>query len=780
MCKNRIEQKSAFSNLTVFVAICFLATGCGIFGKKKSSPSPGNPPDGPVLTGEQTKYFEEWKKAPLKSCSATEAFEGAKAETDDDSDNSGRGDFLSGRGLDIAVFLAKTGNSFVLHNGEEFIVFGSPNYLSGESISELKKASDVNGAKSEFSARTVRKGSHCQVEVAGKIIHQAYIFGSLPVLFHGKGVIEAPVASRHRISSNTEGLISHGLVDSLAQARVRPTELSGVLKKQFTDWNDADLKKTFPGIGGISNMGSHGLKLPNESLMPLISAGFPEVPAMLPIAKTLGAASGDVTFNLLIPVEHFAVKSEDGVAAPVSLANSADTGIWQIEVRTTWSTPADNQPAFEVRSLSWRQPLAEDAAAVQSCFLLRHEAFSGTRIYGDGKFSPAYSGASGPCSVYAEKSNDALFANEKIRHLIGRKFAGITGDRFAVEYRGWDTALRTQAILALKSGANITESLDPSGASPLISNLSLVAPLVASEAEKHPQTKDNRFEFVNRLAVNWAFAGLDVEESLIARTLTAIANAMDPFASSVNSWIEELARNPASQEDQIAFATSITEEQKQAVRAVLVKADAHGLKSTFDSSKLKDVVQNRKDVGSLTTSWNATLDAINAFKARDLAKTSESDSMTFRTYFSRIASTAITEDWQSSEFSQADEISALAQKKTFCERHKSTVLLINCIGEASFSKGNGNFFSPEFGGRYGSLANDFVKHHATLAGDDFGFLRRDLESDFFGPVWKKCDQVAFAANRQTLTDKISAVKNADFSARYRVSREISELLDQCR
>lgn len=328
-------------------------------------------------------------------------------------------------------------------------------------------------------------------------------------------------------------------------------------------------------------------------------------------------------------------------------------------------------------------------------------------------------------------------------------------------------------------GEDFAKAFDPSKKSPLISNLGAYVSMVGAEAMKHDTLKDAKAGYAASLALPWATTGQVVEQAFIAEVMAAIANVADSFSDSLGSWLQDLAKNPKSQTEQITFAAAVSEETKAATKAYLEKAEAAKVRGVVSNAKLKRVIQDRIDVTAKLSAWNATLDALKAFRDRDFAKAEEFGQMTFDRDFVDFAENAVLEDWSEADFIQVDTLAQFAKMKSFCARKTDTVALINCIGADAFSRKDGGFLAKAFAGRYSDLVGDFTAHHGKLEASDFAFVRQKLVDSFYNPVWKTCDNTAFANNKAALSGLIAQLLKAEFQDEFEIKNKIDDLLDTC-
>jgi len=272
---------------------------------------------------------------------------------------------------------------------------------------------------------------------------------------------------------------------------------------------------------------------------------------------------------------------------------------------------------------------------------------------------------------------------------------------------------------------------------------------------KHDTLKEAKAAYAASLALPWATSGQAVDQSFVTELMAAIANVADSFSESLGSWLQDLAKNPKSQVEQINFAASVSEETKAATKAYLEKAEAAKVRVVVSNAKLKRVIQDRIDVGSKLPAWHATLDALKAFRDRDFAKADEFGQMTFDRDFADFSENAVLEDWADADFTQVEKLAQFAKKKSFCESKTATIALIDCIGADAFSRKEGGFLAPAFAGRYSDLVADFAAHHDKLEDSQFVFVRQKLVDNFYNPVWKTCDNAAFTNNKAVLSGLVT-------------------------
>ena len=749
-------RKVSYGSFIALIALSSIQVGCGLFSKKNKS-GLIDPNIGFSLSGEEAKNFEDWKKAPIKSCQTDNAFEAKAPEGDQ-------------RAIDLKDLFEKSENSLVLLNADSFILFGVPYGIIGESTSELSRITQINNSNNSFGAKMTRKGSHCLVEINGEKVYETYLFASVPVVVHGQGAVADAAASEHYLTRNDQGLIRHGLLESFFDANVRKVELLAQLKTFFADWTDEDLNHFFVNGSSAGSYMRHAAELVGNDTVPAFNASFPEIPSTVTGWDVLSAATGDVDLKLTLPITR--VNYGD-------LTNSKDQGLWQIQIGVQWKTNESGRLAYTVNSLTWQDQVSEDSQRVVDCFHARLKAFAGFRLYGEGAYSPSYSSVSGPCASFSSDSDAALFPDGKLRTHIANLFAGKSKIDAGVPYLGWDEALKGFALHALDIDVDFAKAFDPSKKSPLISTLGSYVSMVGAEALKHESLKEAKAAYAASLALPWATSGQIIEQSLIVDVMAAIANISDSFSESLGIWLQDLAKDPKSQTEQISFAAAVSEETKSATKAYLEKAEAAKVRGVVSNAKLKRVIQDRVDVAAKLPAWNGTLDALKAFRDSDFAKADEFAQMSFDRDFINFSENAVLEDWSAADFAQVDKLAQLAKKKSFCESKTSTISLINCIGEEAFSSKEGGFLASAFAGRYGELVGDFIAHHGTLEASEFVFVRQKLVDSFYNPVWKTCDNAAFASNRAALSGLVGQLLKAEFPDEFEIRNKIDSLLGTC-
>lgn len=739
--------------LLVLLALSTTQFGCGLF-KKSGKSGPGGPP-GFSLSGEESKNFEAWKVAPLKSCQIDHAFEGKAPSSEQ-------------RSVDLRAFFEKSQNSLVLRNGSSFVLFGSPSGLLGNGVSSLTRSSEINGNSEEFGAKMTRNGSHCVVEINGEKVFETYLFSSMPVELHSKGKISGAKTYETYISQTDQGVMGHGLIDALIRTRIRSEELAEQLKDFFPDWTDADLKRFFIREVSSSGFFRHVAEVNGFEQLP-INASFPAMPSSVLGWQVITAATGDLGYKLTIPVTRLNYGP---------LNNSGDQGLWQLKVNISWKSSELNKAAYAINELQWIDQIGEDSKKVVDCFHSRLNTFSGGRVYGSGVFSPSFEGVTDPCEAFTSDIIASLYSDNVLRNRMASLFAGrerLDGSG----YLGWEQALKRFALYSFSQGDDFPAAFDPQGKSTVISTMGAYMAMVGNAAGRHDNLKSTKSEYVSSLALPWASSGKIVEQNLVDRLIAAISNISDTFGNSLSGWLQDLARDPSSQSAQIDFATGVTAETKADIKAYMDKADASGLRFTVSDIKLKRVIQDRIDVTANLAGWNATLDALAGFKARDKAKANDSSKAFYENEFKSMAQKVILEDWSDSDFSQVDRIVQLAKKKPFCKEKVDSLSLMECIGSEAFSRKRLGFFNPSFGGRYNDLASEFSSHFEKLQASEFVFIRQNLVDGFYSPIWKSCDNAAFSKNRKDLSDLVSKAQTAQFPALFEIRNQIDDLLEAC-
>ncbi|MEI6399889.1 MAG: hypothetical protein WCO71_14070, partial [Pseudomonadota bacterium] len=173
--------------------LLILAASCSIKHTKKTEVGGTGGPNAPgpnlpnateplELTGDKAKAFDDWQASLTKSCDTSSAFSGKTVVGDS--------------GIDGRRFFEKTGGSLALGGGGgAFALLGLPRGPIGQSTStsSMSETASVNGVAKTFSANATLDGSHCKIEINGKLAYETEIWASLPVLVFGEGVVVKPV-----------------------------------------------------------------------------------------------------------------------------------------------------------------------------------------------------------------------------------------------------------------------------------------------------------------------------------------------------------------------------------------------------------------------------------------------------------------------------------------------------------------------------------------------------------------------------------------------------------
>lgn len=346
-----------------------------------------------------------------------------------------------------------------------------------------------------------------------------------------------------------------------------------------------------------------------------------------------------------------------------------------------------------------------------------------------------------------------------------------------------DTAYKTEAnhALELAQALDYTEWRDSSFGVTLqrqfskedFTNWAADFSKVQSEITKYPGVQSIRGRLTG-LALKWAKGGESWDA--IGQAFASIQNATVPFKDSTDQLLSSLSTSLAENRPALDFARNLTAEYKQT--AVAVKDKATALEMSSWATDFFNHILQKQPSSQQVMSWNAMLDEANRFTQREHARMQGDSEFTNESYRKEWIETALKENWTKESFAQLEQIAELAKYKGGCDFYKGASSLAHCAGVSSQ-----NFFSPKFNGRYGALAQDFVRYLGVLPEQTYYSMRISLLNAFFGSfnaIWSACADQAYDAKVSALQNQISTyVNESDQFKKWDYERSIKTTLENC-
>jgi hypothetical protein len=302
---------------------------------------------------------------------------------------------------------------------------------------------------------------------------------------------------------------------------------------------------------------------------------------------------------------------------------------------------------------------------------------------------------------------------------------------------------------------------------------------VKTDIDKVPAVSSVKGELVES-SLKWLKTG-EVSAQDLSGIYSAIGNSIDPFVESTKKLVHDLDQSFADNKPALEFARNMTGEYKQL--ALSIQRNSTSAESeNWGSSFFNSVLQKRPAIEQLRQ-WNDLWISVLAFVQREKARVIGDLGTGPAWNREKVIEVAVKETWSGQEFAALEAIASVSKSMTRCGRYKDASSQADCAGMDLFSRGQGKFFDPTYGGRYTSLAAEFTGYTNRLSGDEWFSLRRALLDKFFDspePIWSKCDSSSFNQKASVLKGQVRAIAGeVDQLKKWTLERKIKETIENC-
>lgn len=394
---------------------------------------------------------------------------------------------------------------------------------------------------------------------------------------------------------------------------------------------------------------------------------------------------------------------------------------------------------------------------------------------------PSYDDVVGSCNQLSLDFDTAFLNSTDALAALNQKFRGVTGSS-QMDYAGWDGALITYARALLSQKKDIQSVLDPSGAAPIIDQISQAANTIQGrltvdlDLAKDPNMSGNLLQ----TALHWALSGQMASQDFLTQVLDTVNNTVAIFPSSTSSMIQALAQNPTGADNAatLAFARSISTEYKNTA-ASLVTAIAGLDEDNFVQSKIDSAIQQKYTLDQFKL-WLTEANAAQSFAARDRARKTQDD-VFFDSNLKSVIDRGLNEGWTETAYQGLEAIAPVSNYSEFCGNNKgSDSSLANCGSDFEYySESSGKFLDPVFGGRYARASQNFQGFFQTLSDSSYFSDRSTLMDAFFQPLWSHCANSEFVNRLGSLTSLVNSLVGADPLQKFKIEDQIREVLSDC-
>ncbi|MCB0364667.1 MAG: hypothetical protein H6624_06570 [Bdellovibrionaceae bacterium] len=539
-------------NWCLALVLSVVVLGCGGGGKSGGG---GGGPQGPKtpeealakLTPEDRQTFENWKLQVLKSCDATQAFNGRS------------GSDIHDMGIDPAALLHKNSLSMVVKGPQgEMAFLGRTTGYSGESQSKFEYTVTVNGDSYTVQAEAKRNGSNCQVFLFGQKVYESVIARTMNVDSYWQPGTQAKssigrVSLKEYRGSEFAELKGHRFFEPLHDLQMALQEslpmIAGQLGLSREEAEKYFRLATEPGIESVRMIGWHNSLWMNSEYPQLVA------PTEMLVELVRGASG-----NFALEWHRRAPRVQYG-----SVVNTSDSGSYKWVAKFRISS-LENQPEqmnFALESVAYQGLVAFENSSASHCFQERVETLSrlDDSTARRDRVVPSVDEALTPCRALAQDLDQVVRENGRLKEVLATALAFVVPSRYA-DYAGWNEVLTEYALKVMRSGLHIQGELDPSGRVPVIQDVALNLEYLRAELTKVSGLQSALSETVYHMGLSWAYTGENVSPVHITRILMALERVVDVFPQSVESALWALAREPRSHEEELVFAEQMSVEYK--------------------------------------------------------------------------------------------------------------------------------------------------------------------------------------------------------------------------
>lgn len=532
------------------------------------------------LSPQHKANFEAWQSKVVKACDSADAF-GLNKENKMEQD-----------GIDGAALIKKNNGSVVFSDGKNLAILTGYNSFSGVGSTKTEETLDVNGQGYTISAETKREGSTCSVFLFGQKVYETGIVESFTVGTQyspdkeASATSQIPVVRNLGVSGAAE-VVQHGIYALLSQT-LKPSKEAQAFVGQSFGLNAEQSAKLFK-LSNYTSADSAVRIDADQSSVWSNSEGGNLISQSAVLKKAFDGTSRVLNLEVRLQVPQFDFRGTK---------NATDNGNLKLALSST-IIKKDNGFLYTIKSLQTDGLVPFSQAEAETCTKDRVSAYLGA-FAGNSSISPSTQVMFSPCRTIFPDIENVSYKNGLLKSLIPIVFASVTPTS-QFQYGGWDFVLSQFAKEAVSQNKDIVSELDPSAKTKIVGIVSRHLEVIKAEIENSKNMRQSK-DTALQMGLDWSFKGTVVSPARISQIIKSVDNSSDVFKASSERLLNDLARNPNSNDDQLSFALAIDGNFKsEAMKALNLSKELSY--SNFESDVFSQVIQKKVTIDELR-SWS--------------------------------------------------------------------------------------------------------------------------------------------------------------------------------
>jgi hypothetical protein len=532
------------------------------------------------LSAKHKANFESWQKKVVKACDASQAF-GLNSDRQPED------------GVDGAALISNNNGSVIFSDGNSFAIMSGSSSFAGIGNTKAEETSNSY----TVTAETKREGSSCVVYLYGQKVYETSIYQSFTVGLQYSPNTQATATSSIPVVKNiglggASEVVQHGLYSLLTQS-LKPTKDSQTFIAQRLGLNVDQATKLFKLSD--SSIGNSIVKLESDQNSVWSSNEFGNLIASTStLKKSFDGSNRAVQLEVRLRVPQYEIGG---------VKNSSDQGNLKLSL-TANIVKKDNGFTYTLNSMQNAGLVPFSADEAIACAGDRLSVYLGTE--NQNMISPSVQTVMNPCSILYAQVEDTAYQKGFYKSAVSTVLAGVSPSS-QIQYGGWDYVLSKLAKDALAANKDIVSELDPSGKTKIVSMISRHLTTLKSEIEKSKNMLTVKDTVLN-MGLDWSFQGQNVSGGRVTQIIQSIDNSTDVFSVSSSRLLNDLARNPNSNDDQLSFARNIDNAYKsEAQKALGLSKDLNY--SNFETDIFNKVIQRKTTIDEIRD-WSSKLTTV--------------------------------------------------------------------------------------------------------------------------------------------------------------------------
>lgn len=377
---------------------------------------------------------------------------------------------------------------------------------------------------------------------------------------------------------------------------------------------------------------------------------------------------------------------------------------------------------------------------------------------------------------------------QRMLNLLGRSFAGHQQRlEFALQMQDSYKALGREAFtLAAGLGetqfrsqvlANVIEKMIPE---------TVLIPYVVkmrevqAEVGRYPSLQKYRSSLVNILVAPMV-PGSVVKGVSTALLFSSLANVVDDFPESTETFLKSWGRDDRADERSLLFARELTPELKALLKQTLV--DAVSLDIPEEAERLRKTILQMAPTPDVIRLRAATFAAAQAFNQREMSRLAGNSGQEAKYQRKAFIERALREGWRENQFIMIEAFAETAKLLPSSALYPDVSRILYYAGDRLFSTEAGQYLDPRFHDRYLDLAKSMANWLQPLSDADYFPVRTTVLNEMYrsgSAIWNRCDDLAFHSRQTELGEKLTALPTiTDGFERMKTESRIRDLVRNC-